>query len=85
MQDKREEPSIHIANENIIQLVPPPSRPIWKYLAMLKLHIPPDPTISFLNTHPTHVHKMFKYVYWVPQLVEMIKNLKFLYQQRNDK
>ena len=26
----------------------------------------PDPTISFLNTHPTHVHKMFKYVYSVP-------------------
>ena len=26
----------------------------------------PDPTISFLNTHPTHEHKMFKYVYSVP-------------------
>ena len=26
----------------------------------------PDPTISFLNTHPAHVHRMFKYVYSVP-------------------
>ena len=26
---------MHIANENIIQVVPPPCRPIWKYLAML--------------------------------------------------
>ena len=50
MQDKREEPSIHIANENIIQLVPPPCRPIWKYLAMLKLHYTPWPN-NFISKY----------------------------------